>query len=486
MLARACGWPAVLLCASISANVEAAPTVLVSDYELNDSTHEPKNQAFGYHVALSRDGGTLVVTDPWYVNGGEYPWYESGAVYVYAKVQRAWVLQAKLQPPEPLGYDQFGVDVSLSADGNVLAVGAQYEGGDTPEEGGDIGVGSVFVYTRTHGSWTQTGYLRSPNPQHGASFGRRVELSASGAVLAVAAPFESGVGNGSSEFETGSVYVFKQTPAGWSAPVGLQAPVPQRYDRFGIGLRLSESGRTLAVLAGEQNYSTEDYENGGWGGRVNTLYVFGRAAGEWQLQTVIEGGGEPFFAGDGDATDAESEGFDLSRDGSVLAVGTSGAAAADNEYGYVTLYERVEGVWSASSHAPLTPSLTQRSQFGRRLTLSPDGSTLAASVTTNEGAYGRPYVVVFRRDVSGWSQSDALTSPAWPAYSSFGNSISLSRTGRWLAIGSRGYSTQSSWWGAALLYQLSRAHSTTYAVPHSGEVKPIQWARGAAVEAAIR
>lgn len=454
MFARACGFSAVFLCASVAADLHAAPTVLVSDYELHEPTNQPKNQAFGYHVALSRDGSTLAVSDPWYVNGGDYPWYESGIVYIYAKVQRAWVLQAKLQPPEPLGYDHFGVDVALSADGSVLAVGAQYEGGDSPEEGGDIGVGSVFVYARTNGTWAQTAYLRSPNPQHGASFGRRVELSASGQVLAVGAPFESSPAG----LETGSVYVFRNTPGGWSSPLALQAPAPQQYDRFGVGLRLSENGRTLAVLAGEQNFNTEDYEAGGWGDRVNTLYVFGRTAGEWQFQVTIEGGaGEPFFAGDGYATDLESEGFDLSRAGTVLAVGSSGARAADSDLGYVTLYQRVHGVWLPSSDAPLTPSLTQRLDFGRRLTLSPDGSTLAAAVTTNEGTYGRPHVVLFRRGADGWSQSAALTSPAWPNYSSFGNSMSLSRTGRWLAVGSRGYSTPDSWWGAALVYRLPKA-----------------------------
>ena len=152
---RASRWrtaPAFLL--SLAFSVSAAPTtidadrtprertieVLTSAYELHEPTNAPRNQQYGGQVALSGDGRTLAVADLWYYGGSEWPWYGSGAVYVYARSNGAWALQAKLEPPNARGYDYFGADIALSFDGRTLAVGAQNEGYDAPSQ--DAGPGA--------------------------------------------------------------------------------------------------------------------------------------------------------------------------------------------------------------------------------------------------------------------------------------------------------------------------------------------------------
>jgi hypothetical protein len=426
------------------------PTVLTTEYELHEPTSGPRNQQFGGQVALSADGRTLAVADLWYYGGSEWPWYGSGAVYVYRRVNGAWALQAKLEPPAARGYDFFGSDLALSASGDTLAVGAQNEGYEAPSQ--DAGPGSVFVFKRRNGEWTQQAMLRATRPQDSASFGRSVEISAGGGVIAVGAPYEAVDVAGAPTPAAGAVYVFKRHAAEWTPQAALQAPSPQSHDQFGHGVRLSEDGRTIAVLAAEQNDATEDFENGGWPNRNNTVYVFGRAAGAWTLQAEFEGSVEdPSFGGTSYEPEGQVEGFDLSADGRTLAIASPFVTAPDNGGGLVRLYKRTGNAWRPTSVA-LTPALPDRTEFGLRLTLSNDGKALVATANRSDGPYGRPYVVVFARAGRQWTQVAALESSQWPNYTTFGNSLALSATGKRLVVGSRVYPLADSWWGAVFVY----------------------------------
>jgi FG-GAP repeat len=453
--------PAFLL--SLAFSVSAAPTtidavraprertieVLTSEYELHEPTNASRNQQYGGQVALSGDGRTLAVADLWYYGGSEWPWYGSGAVYVYARSNGAWALQAKLEPPNARGYDFFGADIALSFNGRTLAVGAQNEGYDAPSQ--DAGPGAVFVFTRRHGAWSQEAMLQATNPQDAAAFGRSVEISAGGNVLAVGAPYEAASGAAPAP-EAGAVYVFRRHGLQWTPQAALQAPSPQSYDQFGLGVRLSDDGRTLAVLAAEQNYATEDVQNGGWPNRNNTIYVFARSAGVWSLQAEFEGStDDPHFGGSSYDPEGQTEAFDLSATGRTLAIASPVASAPDGGAGMIRLYKRAGPFWAPAA-VTLAPSFADRTAFGLRVAMSADGRTLVATANRDEGPYGRPYVVAFSRGAAGWTQTTALESPTWPAFSSFGNALSVSAAGERMAIGSRSFSTADSWWGAVLLY----------------------------------
>lgn len=97
--------------------------------------------AFGASLALAADGNTLAVGaigeagsdggingDP--LNDG---FADSGAAYVFARNQNAWSQQSYVKAADPSAGDFFGSSVSLSADGNTLAVGAW--GGDSNATG---------------------------------------------------------------------------------------------------------------------------------------------------------------------------------------------------------------------------------------------------------------------------------------------------------------------------------------------------------------
>src|SRR4030095_9700214 len=92
-------------------------------------------------VALSADGSTLAVgayqedgngTDP--ANNAAV---DAGAVYVFSRTGIAWGVPVYLKASIPDADDRFGVCVALSADGDMLAVGANREGSSATGIGGN-------------------------------------------------------------------------------------------------------------------------------------------------------------------------------------------------------------------------------------------------------------------------------------------------------------------------------------------------------------
>jgi hypothetical protein len=89
----------------------------------------------GKGVALSGDGTTMAVGAPYEsskakgVDGDQKDnsVYSSGAVYVFTRAGNGWAQQAYIKASNPGQSDKFGYAVSLSQDGNTLAVSAFFE-----------------------------------------------------------------------------------------------------------------------------------------------------------------------------------------------------------------------------------------------------------------------------------------------------------------------------------------------------------------------
>jgi hypothetical protein len=179
-------------------------------------------------------GNTLT----WDVSQGALTFaYPTGTVY------GQWVQQgSKIFNPEGMtaGFVNFGSSVSLSDDGNTLAVGAP---GDSSNEG------SVFMYSRTLGVWTQQGpKLTCPDMNmavptsngmfYMCNFGEKVHLSGDGTMLAVSAP---------SDTAFGSVTLFEKISSVWTYhyPKFIGNTISAF---FGLDMHLSKDGKALAVL----------------------------------------------------------------------------------------------------------------------------------------------------------------------------------------------------------------------------------------------
>ena len=137
---------------------------------------------FGSTVDISEDGTIVAVGsvgfDPT-INGVKRP--GRGRVRVYELIGNQWRLKGKSILGEG-NNDNSGRSISLSADGNTIAIGANGNDGIKNKNGGH-----VRVYTFSNSQWTQVGQDIDGQKQ-GDNSGWSVELSSNGTRLAVASP----------------------------------------------------------------------------------------------------------------------------------------------------------------------------------------------------------------------------------------------------------------------------------------------------------
>ena len=119
--------------------------------------------------------------------------------------------------------DLFGYNVTLSDDGNTLAVGASNEDSAATGVNGDQAdnsankSGAVYVFTRdSGGSWTQQAYVKAHDTSASDYFGASVVLSGDSHTLVVGARHEDSAATGvngdqtdNSATDAGAVYVFR-------------------------------------------------------------------------------------------------------------------------------------------------------------------------------------------------------------------------------------------------------------------------------------
>ncbi|MFN3436891.1 MAG: beta strand repeat-containing protein [Acidovorax sp.] len=188
-----------------------------------------QGQAFGVSLVLSFDGSTLAVgangegSNAVGIGGAQNNTSAnaSGAVYVFARSAAVWTQQEYIKSSNSQAGDLFGTSVSLSSDGNTLAVGAVGESSNAAGIGGaqsdnsTLQSGAAYLFTRSGATWSQRAYLKASNTAATDMFGSSVALSADGSALAVGALAEdssaTGIGgdqanNGATS--SGAVYVY--------------------------------------------------------------------------------------------------------------------------------------------------------------------------------------------------------------------------------------------------------------------------------------
>lgn len=377
---------------------------------------------FGVSIALSGDGNTLAVgayqedSNTTGINGNQADNSApgSGAAYVFTRDNAGnWTQQAYIKSSnseagvvfDPTDVadtgDVFGVSVTLSNDGNTLAVGAYREDSNATGVNGDQtdnstpNTGAVYVFTRNVATWSQQAYIKASNPDAGDRFGSWISMSGDGTTLAIGARFEDGNGGNQADnsiMDSGAVYVFIRSGITWSQQAYLKASNTGAGDLFGAMVTLSNDGNTLAVGARQ-----EDSNATGIGGNEadnsaadsGAVYVFARSAGGWSQQAYIK-------ASNTDIGDWFGVRVALSNDGNTLAVGAQyegsgaiglGGNELDNSApnaGAVYVYSRSGGAWMQSAY--LKSSNTGTGDiFGSWVALSADSSTLAVGAQEEDG-----------------------------------------------------------------------------------------------------
>jgi hypothetical protein len=188
---------------------------------------------------------------------------EAGAAYVFARSGGQWTQQAYVKASNAGANDEFGVHVTLSRDGNTLAIGAAGEfsaakgvNGDQADDSAG-GAGAAYVLVRSGGAWSQQAYVKASNTRGFDEFGISVALSGDGNKLVVGAFGEQGTGKGlnaeqvhSRDYsDAGAAYVFARSGGAWLQQAYVKATNTEPFDEFGVRVALSSDGNTLAVSA---------------------------------------------------------------------------------------------------------------------------------------------------------------------------------------------------------------------------------------------
>lgn len=362
--------------------------------------------SFGAAVAISASGDTIAVGafdeasgDP--EDPGDNSAPSAGAVYVFVRTANGWAQQAYIKSPAPDADDLFGTAVALSADGNVLAVGALGEDTDATGVNGpmdELGpdAGAAFVYRRTGGAWGLEAFVKASNTDAGDQFGSSIALSGDGTVLVVGAPNEDAdgpnIGQGdNSARDAGAAYVFLLRNGQWGYAVYLKAknPTPQG-DHFGDALAISRDASTIVVGAyleasSQGGIDPPGTDNASIG--AGAAYVFDRTGDFWMRGALIK-------ASNAEAGDQFGAGIAVSGDGQRLVVGghledSDGDPSNNNvnNAGAAYVVERSGGVWQHVAYVK-SPVPREDYNYGLRLSMDDSGHQIAIGASNDASAAG--------------------------------------------------------------------------------------------------
>jgi hypothetical protein len=210
---------------------------------------------FGCSIAMTAD--TLVIGNENKTEGANQ---NQGAVYVYVLNGSTWTFQQKLTASDGAAQDNFGQ--SLAIEGNTILVGSPNN-----DVGANLDQGSVYVFTRSGATWTQSAtQLTASDAGANDRFGRTVAIDQQTAV--VGAPNAATGQN----FFWGAAYVFSRSGAALNQVQKLVADTASETDVLGgFGDSVAMSGETLVVGSSRSDDPARNLNNNG------AVYVYRRA-----------------------------------------------------------------------------------------------------------------------------------------------------------------------------------------------------------------
>jgi hypothetical protein len=373
----------------------------------------------GWSVTLSSDGQRLAVGARTHDGAG----IDSGHVRVYQWSLTNWD-QLGDDIDGEAAYDESGYSVSLSADGNRLAIGAP------GNDGNGFDSGHVRVYQYSNGSWTQLGNDIDGEAAYDGS-GSSVTLSRYGNRVAIGAP-----GNDANGFDSGHVRVYELTGANW-LKLGDDIDGEAAYDGSGTSVSLASDGGLLAIGADGNDGTGID------AGHVRVYQLAGQA---W-LQRGDDIDGEAYG-------DHFGSSVSLSRSGNRLTIGApfningNGTAA-----GHVRVFEILGTIWTQLGND--IDGEADYDESGSSVSLSADGNRLVIGAHRNDGGgLNSGHARVYQWSNEAWTQLGVDIDGEAPEDAS-GNSVSLASNGDQVAIGANLNDDNGPDSGHARVYDLS-------------------------------
>ncbi|MCP3694462.1 MAG: hypothetical protein GY917_19830, partial [Planctomycetaceae bacterium] len=316
----------------------------------------------GTSVSVSMDGRRVAIGAPLNNGNGET---DSGTVrvYDYNSSDTTWIQRGHDVDGEASG-DRAGTSVSLSADGNTLAIGAPFNNND---EGVNAGHTRIHRYDSLSNTWKKIGQDLDGEAA-GDESGTMVSLSDDGNTVAIGAP-KNKLGG----FLTPGhvrVYQYNADTDQW-IQLGLDIDGEGSFDMSGAAISLSGDGSTVAIGAVLNNVANTAPAAG-------HTRAFRYTAGAWkQLGDDIDGE---------KAGDASGSSVALTPNGNRIAIGAWGNDGANGENsGHVRVFD-YRG--SDNSWIPVGTDIDGAAlgdESGSSVAFSDDGNTISIGAISNLG-----------------------------------------------------------------------------------------------------
>jgi hypothetical protein len=355
----------------------------------NTASYEiTEGDRFGTAVSLSANGNTVAVGSPYYDLSGII---NRGQVRVFDWSGIAWTVRGTNILLGEGSNDYSGMSVSLSEDGKVVAVGAPLNDGS----GNLTDSGHARVYAWDGSAWAQRG--ADIDGGGGDQAGTSVSLSADGSVVAVGSPYYdlSGILN------RGQVRVFDWSGTAWSLR-GTNILLGEGVNDYsGWSTSMSADGTTVAIGA--------PYNNGANGIGSGQVRVYKWSGSVWGAVGTV---------------DIDGEAGALTPPRVVTATGDSGsrnwfrgAMSATGQYQTAVVYNA--NIWTSSNYGV---TWTERTAPGNKMWNSISLSSTGQYQTAVVGSSGNIWT---SNDYGvNWSERTAPGASDW-------RSVSLSSTGQY-------------------------------------------------------
>ncbi len=335
----------------------------------------------------------------------------------------------------------FGIEIALSDNGQVMAVG------DSPRFSVTT-PNPVTIYQRDGNQWIQTTQIFNDFTEFPEQFGRALAISDNGKRLVI--------GTTRPNSTLGKIQVYENQNGDW-VKMGNDIINDTSVQGEFFGKAVAMNGNGLVVATSDPTIAT------------GAAKVFGFQNGNWQQ------------IGDelGNREDKDDSFFgsslDLSDDGNTLVVGIAQAFTGN---GTVEIYRNIRGSWRQIG-SPI-PGKFDFGQFGANVAITGDGRRLAISAYSNN--FSRSYVEVYEISKNGFKQvGQLLQNLPFSFVQNFGVGLDISNDGSVLAIGDIRTINDDDFIfdiGSAYLYQLSKQNEISPKVNTNGNWKLIQEIRG--------
>ena len=230
------------------------------------------NSEFGWSVAMSDDGTVAAVSAAYHDNPGGTAVTNGGAVYIFTKSGGTWSQTQKMyasdyttQANQSLGYN-----ISMAGDGSMVVAGALYN--DTTANDS----GAAYVFVKSGGVWpvTETQILKTSDAATSDTGGWNVSTSQNGDRIIYGAPYDD-----DNQSNSGSIYIFDRSNGTWTQTKKYANHASSAANYFGKATAVSSdgmvyvSGTEEADPVGAESGQIRIFEDEVWRERSNTFTV---------------------------------------------------------------------------------------------------------------------------------------------------------------------------------------------------------------------